>query len=181
MEPPVDFTADAVREREGEGAARHPTPIAASSRDVVRGQYGPGHVEGKKVPGYRQEPGVARLDDRDLRRRRAARSTTGAGSDTPFYVRAGKRLAKRETTIAIQFQRAPHPPFAKSVAEDMQPNVLVVHVQPDEGVSLGDRRKGAGAGLTIRTATWTSSTAAPSASSCPRRTSVLILDCLLGS
>jgi glucose-6-phosphate 1-dehydrogenase len=65
-------------------------------------------------------------------------------------VRAGKRLARRETTIAIQFQRAPHPPFESIAGEGLRPNVLVVHVQPDEGVSLSMGAKVPGAGMTIR-------------------------------
>jgi len=60
-------------------------------------------------------------------------------ADTPFYLRTGKRLARRETTIAIQFKRAPHPPFEELSAERLKPNVLIVHVQPDEGVSACHR------------------------------------------
>ncbi|MDH4346154.1 MAG: glucose-6-phosphate dehydrogenase, partial [Thermoleophilia bacterium] len=70
---------------------------------------------------------------------------------TPFYVRAGKRLARRETTIAIQFQRAPHPPFAELAGGGLRPNVLLVHVQPNEGVSLAIGAKVPGAGMQIRT------------------------------
>ena len=67
-------------------------------------------------------------------------------ADTPFYVRAGKRLARRETTIAIQFKRAPHPPFEAIAGEGLRPNVLLIHVQPDEGVSLAIGAKVPGAG-----------------------------------
>jgi glucose-6-phosphate 1-dehydrogenase len=72
-------------------------------------------------------------------------------ADTPFYVRMGKRLARHETTIAIQFKQAPHPPFEETAAEGLRPNVLVVHVQPDEGVSLAIGAKVPGQGMTIRT------------------------------
>jgi glucose-6-phosphate 1-dehydrogenase len=71
-------------------------------------------------------------------------------ADTPFYVRMGKRLARRETTISIQFKSAPHPPFEDASTEELRPNVLVVHVQPDEGVSLAIGAKVPGAGMTIR-------------------------------
>src|SRR4029450_8165484 len=71
-------------------------------------------------------------------------------ADTPFYVRMGKRLARRETTIAIHFKRAPHPPCGESGTEGGRPNVLVIHVQPDEGVSLAIGAKVPGAGMTIR-------------------------------
>ena len=63
----------------------------------------------------------------------------------------GKRLARRETTIAIQFKRAPHPPFGEVAGEGLRPNVLLVHVQPDEGVSLAIGAKVPGQGMTIRT------------------------------
>jgi glucose-6-phosphate 1-dehydrogenase len=66
-------------------------------------------------------------------------------------VRMGKRLPRRETTIAIEFKRAPHPPFEELAAEGLRPNVLLVHVQPDEGVSLAIGAKVPGQGLTIRT------------------------------
>jgi glucose-6-phosphate 1-dehydrogenase len=92
-------------------------------------------------------------------------------ADTPFYVRAGKRLARRETTIAIQFKRAPHPPFEEIAGDGMRPNVLLIHVQPDEGVSLAIGAKVPGAGCRSGRCTWTSSTAAPSAKACPRPTS----------
>ena len=72
-------------------------------------------------------------------------------ADTPFYVRMGKRLARRETTIAIQFKRAPHPPFEETAADGLHPNVLLVHIQPDEGVSLAIGAKVPGQGMTIRT------------------------------
>jgi glucose-6-phosphate 1-dehydrogenase len=72
-------------------------------------------------------------------------------ADTPFYVRMGKRLARRETTIAIQFKRAPHPPFEDGAAEGLRPNVLLIHVQPNEGVSLAIGAKVPGQGMTIRT------------------------------
>jgi glucose-6-phosphate 1-dehydrogenase len=72
-------------------------------------------------------------------------------ADTPFYVRTGKRLARRETTVAIQFKRAPHPPFEAASADGARPNVLLLHIQPDEGVSLEIGAKVPGQGLTIRT------------------------------
>src|SRR6202022_459144 len=72
-------------------------------------------------------------------------------ADTPFYVRMGKRLARRETTIAIEFKRAPHPPVEETEAEGLQPNVLLVNIQPDEGVSLAIGAKVPGQGMTIRT------------------------------
>src|SRR4030081_1165462 len=87
---------------------------------------------------------------------RTRRSTCGWGSGwrggaTPFWGGGGKRRGRREPTIAIQFKRAPPPPFGEVASEGLRPNVLLVHVQPDEGVSLAIGAKVPGQGMTIRT------------------------------
>jgi glucose-6-phosphate 1-dehydrogenase len=148
MEPPIDFTADAVRNEKVKVLRAMHTP---GPKSVVRGQYGAGFVEGLEVAAYRDEPGV---DTRSLTETFVAAKLyvdNWRWADTPFYVRAGKRLARRETTIAIQFQRAPHPPFEDMAGDGLRPNVLLIHVQPDEGVSLGIGAKVPGAGMSIRT------------------------------
>ncbi len=148
MEPPIDFTADSVRNEKVKvlKAMRTPGP-----KDVVRGQYGPGFVEGKEVPGYRDEEGVdpASMTETYLAAKLFVDNWRWA--DTPIYVRTGKSLARRETTIAIEFKRAPHPPFEDSATEELQPNLLLVHVQPDEGASLAIGAKVPGQGMRIRT------------------------------
>jgi glucose-6-phosphate 1-dehydrogenase len=148
MEPPIDFTADAVRNEKVKVLRAMHTP---GPKSVVRGQYGRGWVEGEQVPAYREEPGV---DPNSLTETYVAAKLfvdNWRWADTPFYVRAGKRLARRETTIAIQFKRAPHPPFEEIAGEGLRPNVLLIHVQPDEGVSLAVGAKVPGAGMSIRT------------------------------
>src|SRR5207237_9868338 len=102
------------------------------------------------------------------------------GSDTRFYVRMGKRLARRETTIAIQFKRAPHPPFEETAAEGLRPNVLLVHVQPDEGVSLAIGAKVPGQGMQIRTVHMDFLYGGAFRTGLPEAYERLILDCLLG-
>ncbi|HEU5066152.1 MAG TPA: glucose-6-phosphate dehydrogenase [Gaiellaceae bacterium] len=148
MEPPIDFTADSVRNEKVKvlKAMRTPGP-----KNVVRGQYGPGFVEGTEAPGYRDEDDV---DPQSMIETYVAAKLfvdNWRWADTPIYVRTGKSLARRETTIAIQFQRAPHPPFEDSATEELQPNLLLVHVQPDEGVSLAIGAKVPGQGMRIRT------------------------------
>jgi glucose-6-phosphate 1-dehydrogenase len=101
-------------------------------------------------------------------------------ADTPFYVRAGKRLARRETTIAIQFKRAPHPPFEVHAAEGLRPNVLLLHIQPDEGVSLAVGAKVPGQGLSIRTVHMDFLYGGAFRTGLPEAYERLILDCLLG-
>jgi glucose-6-phosphate 1-dehydrogenase len=117
----------------------------------VRGQYGPGFVEGLEVQGYRDEEGVAQGSTTETFVAAKLFVDNWRWADTPFYVRMGKRLARRETTIAIQFKRAPHPPFEEGAAEGLRPNVLLIHVQPNEGISLAIGAKVPGQGMTIRT------------------------------
>ena len=168
MEPPIDFTADAVRNEKVKVLRSMHTP---GPKSVVRGQYGRGWVEGEEVPAYREEEGV---DPGSLTETYVAAKLyvdNWRWADTPFYVRAGKRLARRETTIAIQFKRAPHPPFEATSGDALRPNVLLIHVQPDEGVSSRSAPRCQGRGCRFAPCTWTSSTAARSAKGCRRRTS----------
>jgi glucose-6-phosphate 1-dehydrogenase len=148
MEPPIDFTADAIRNEKVKvlRAIRTLQP-----RDVVRGQYGSGFIEGGEAPGYREEDGIA--PDSETETYVAARLNidTWRWADTPFYVRTGKRLPRRETTIAIEFKRAPHLPFERTAAQELSPNRLLIHVQPDEGVSLAIGAKVPGQGMKLRT------------------------------
>ena len=148
MEPPIDFTADSVRNEKVKVLKAMHTP---GPKHVVRGQYGPGFVEGEEVRGYREEEGVAPGSLTDTFVAAKLFVDNWRWADTPFYVRMGKRLARRETTIAIQFKRAPHPPFEGGAADGLRPNVLLIHVQPNEGVSLAIGAKVPGQGMTIRT------------------------------
>jgi glucose-6-phosphate 1-dehydrogenase len=177
MEAPVDFASESVRNEKVKvlSAIRPP----GSSR-VVRGQYARGHVEGRPVPGYRQEPGVSRSSTTETFVAAKLYVDNWRWAGTPFYVRTGKRLPKRETTIAIQFKRAPHPPFAKEASEGVSPNVLVVHVQPDEGVSLGVGVKVPGQGMTLRTVQMDFLYGGAFRTELPEAYERLILDCLFG-
>jgi glucose-6-phosphate 1-dehydrogenase len=146
MEPPIDFTAEAVRNEKLKVLKAISTP---SPRAVVRGQYGPGFIEGEPVPGYREEEGVASDSEVDTFVAARLQVNNWRWADTPFFVRTGKRLARRETTIAIQFKRVPHPLFED--AGELRPNLLIVHIQPNEGVSLAIGAKVPGEGMRVRT------------------------------
>jgi hypothetical protein len=143
MEPPIDFTADSVRNEKVKVLAR--CTRRGRSRSCAA-STGAASIEGEEVPGYREEPGVASDSITETYVAAKLYVDNWRWADTPFYVRAGKRLPRRETTIAIQFQRAPHPPFAEIAGEGLRPNVLLIHVQPDEGVSLAIGAKVPGAG-----------------------------------
>ena len=146
MEPPIDFTADAVRNEKLKVLKALATP---DPQAVVRGQYGPGFIEGESVPGYREEPGVAPGSETETFVAARLEVENWRWADTPFFVRTGKRLPRRETTIAIQFKRVPHPLFED--AKELRPNLLIVHIQPNEGVSLAIGAKVPGEGMRVRT------------------------------
>ena len=148
MEPPIDFSADSVRNEKVKVFKAMHTP---GPKHVVRGQYGSGFVEGKEVSGYRDEEDVDPGSTTETYVAAKLFVDNWRWADTPIYVRTGKRLARQETTIAIQFKRAPHPPFEDSTTMELQPNRLLVHVQPDEGVSLAIGAKVPGQGMGIRT------------------------------
>jgi glucose-6-phosphate 1-dehydrogenase len=136
MEPPISLAADAVRDEKVK-VLRSLRKMEASevSRNVVRGQYARGLVRGEEVPAYREEPDVA--SDSRVETYVAMRCFVDnwRWSGVPFYVRAGKRMARRVTEIAVVFNEVPHALFR---AQDggIAPNVLSVRVQPDEGIAL---------------------------------------------
>ncbi len=136
MEPPVSFEADAMRrEKIKVWRAVRPVPL----EDTVRGQYGPGTVSGKSAIGYRQEE---RVDPKSVTETYAALKLeieNWRWAGVPFYLRAGKRLKKRETEITVEFKKAPLRLFRQSSGakcEELQPNIISMRIQPDEGISL---------------------------------------------
>jgi glucose-6-phosphate 1-dehydrogenase len=177
MEPPIDFTAESVRNEKVKVLRALHTP---GPKSVVRGQYGRGFVEGEEVPAYREEKDVALDSMTETFVAAKLYVDNWRWADTPFYVRMGKRLARRETTIAIQFKRAPHPPFEEISAAGLRPNVLLVHVQPDEGVSLAIGAKVPGQGMQIRTVHMDFLYGGAFRTAMPEAYERLILDTLLG-
>jgi glucose-6-phosphate 1-dehydrogenase len=177
MEPPIDFTAESVRNEKVKVLRSLHTP---GPKSVVRGQYGRGYVEGEEVPGYREEESVAPDSVTDTYVAAKLYVDNWRWADTPFYVRMGKRMARRETTIAIQFKRAPHPPFEETAQDGLRPNVLLVHIQPDEGVSLAIGAKVPGQGMTIRTVHMDFLYGGAFRTGMPEAYERLILDAMLG-
>ena len=149
MEPPVAFDAGGVREEKVKvlkAVRRIPEDEVESF--AVRGQYTRGWVWGEEVPGYREEKNIPSASTTDTFVALKLYIDNWRWAGVPFYVRTGKRLPKRVTEIAIQFKPTPHAPFAG--AENLEPNVLVVRVQPEEGVSLKIGAKVPGSGFEIR-------------------------------
>lgn len=137
MEPPISFHADAVRDEQAK-ILRAVTPLAPEDvlTRAVRGQYGDGMVEGVPVPAYRNEPNVPPESNTETFMALKLNIDNWRWADVPFYIRTGKRLAARVTEIAIQFRRAPFVLFRDTPVEKLTPNLLVLHIQPDEGISL---------------------------------------------
>jgi glucose-6-phosphate 1-dehydrogenase len=177
MEPPIDFTSESVRNEKVKVLRGMHTP---GPKSVVRGQYARGYVEGEEVPGYREEEGVAPDSLTETFVAAKLYVDNWRWADTPFYVRAGKRLARRETTIAIEFQRAPHPPFEELAGDGLRPNVLLVHVQPNEGVSLEIGAKVPGQGMAIRSVHMDFLYGGAFRTGLPEAYERLILDAMLG-
>jgi glucose-6-phosphate 1-dehydrogenase len=177
MEPPIDFTSESVRNEKVKVLRAMHTP---GPKNVVRGQYGRGYVDGEEVPGYREEEGVDPESQTETYVAAKLYVDNWRWADTPFYVRAGKRMPRRETTVAIQFERAPHPPFAELAGEGLQPNRLVVHVQPNEGVALEIGAKVPGQGMAIRTVHMDFLYGGSFRTGLPEAYERLILDAILG-
>jgi glucose-6-phosphate 1-dehydrogenase len=137
MEPPVAFTTDAVRDEKGK-LLKSVRPVAPEevAGAAVRGQYGGGKMGGKEVVGYRQERAVAKDSPTVTYAAVKLFIDNWRWEGVPFYLRSGKRMAKRVTEVAIQFKRPPLLLFKGCPVEDVNPNVLVLRIQPDEGVSL---------------------------------------------
>jgi glucose-6-phosphate 1-dehydrogenase len=137
MEPPIAFDADAVREQKVQVfRSIRPMSVEEVARRTVRGQYGPGQVNGRPVPGYRQEPGVHENSSTETYVALEFYIDNWRWAGVPFFVRTGKRLARRMTEISIHFKRTPQALFARTPDEEMDPNVITLGIQPDEGISV---------------------------------------------
>jgi glucose-6-phosphate 1-dehydrogenase len=149
MEPPVSFEADAVRgEKVKVWKAIKPIPL----EDTVRGQYGPGKVGNEEAKGYREED---RVDANSVTETFAAiklEIENWRWAGVPFYIRAGKRMAKRTTEVTVVFKQPPMRLFKESAGgpcEDIHPNLITMRIQPDEGISLRFGAKVPSTGMSV--------------------------------
>jgi glucose-6-phosphate 1-dehydrogenase len=149
MEPPTDLSADSVRDEKVK-VVRSIRPLKGAdvATNVVRGQYAAGAINGKNVIGYREEDRVNPQSDTETFVALKVNVDNWRWADIPFYVRVGKRLPKGGTEIAVQFRAAPPVLFNKS-ANEVGANVLVIRIQPDEGISLRMQAKIPGTALRI--------------------------------
>ena len=136
MEPPVTFDAAAVRDEKNKVMlAVRPIDRARVPENTLRAQYSAGFVDGKPAVGYTQEKGVARDSRTETFALLRLSIDNWRWAGVPFYLRTGKRLERRVSEIAIRFHRTPHMIFRRS-PEGVAPNVLVIRIQPDEGIAL---------------------------------------------
>jgi glucose-6-phosphate 1-dehydrogenase len=137
MEPPASLDAEAVRDEKIKAmrAARAFTPERVRA-ECVRGQYGAGSINGEPVVGYREEPDVAKDSTTETFAALTMYFDNWRWSGVPFFIRSGKRLAKRVTEIAIQFRDAPVHLFGQELMDQVGANQLIIRIQPDEGITL---------------------------------------------
>jgi glucose-6-phosphate 1-dehydrogenase len=179
MEPPVAFDAETVRaEKVKVLRAIRPPCLEDTPYCAVRGQYGPGTIGGQQVVGYRQEPGVNPNSNTETFAAVKLHIESWRWAGVPFYLRVGKRLARHTTEIAVQFRQPPLRLFQGT--HDLPPNLIVVRIQPDEGIALRFSAKRPGPGTHVRDVNmdfqYSTAFGMASANAYER----LLLDCMLG-
>jgi glucose-6-phosphate 1-dehydrogenase len=179
MEPPSSFNAESVRtEKLKVLKAIRPILIGQVDRYAVRGQYGPGAIDGEEVLGYLQEQDVPPDSRTETFAALEFTIDNWRWQGVPFYVRTGKHMEKRTTTITLQFQQPPHLIFDR--ADQLPPSTLTIRIQPEEGISLSFNGKVPGPDVRLGTVDMDFSYAASFGGRTPEAYETLILDCLLG-
>jgi len=147
LEPPVSFDASAVHDEKIKVMrAIRPMPRDEIRVSAIRGQYGAGN----QLPGYRQEPRVAPDSATETYVALKLNIDNWRWAGVPFFIRTGKRLPRRVTEIMIQFKPVPHPLFAQEASQNVEPNILAVRIQPDEGIHLQIAAKQPGQATQLR-------------------------------
>jgi glucose-6-phosphate 1-dehydrogenase len=137
MEPPVSFEADAVRDEQAKIlAAIQPFSPEEVLHFAVRGQYGDGRIDNRRVVAYRSEEKVSPYSDTETFVALKLLLDNWRWADVPFYVRTGKRMPTKHSTIIIEFKKAPFILFRETGIERLRTNRIVLHIQPDEGITL---------------------------------------------
>ena len=142
MEPPSSSAGEAIRNEKVKLLESIRIPSASDVlENTVRGQYGPGEIDGAEVAGYRDEPGVS--PDSQIETFAATKLWVDnwRWAGVPFYLRTGKRMPRRTTEIVVRFKSPPHSFFAGADCSPLGPNLLIIHIQPEEGITLQMRAK----------------------------------------
>jgi glucose-6-phosphate 1-dehydrogenase len=181
MEPPITFSAENVRDRKLDALLSiQPLLEDGSKTNVIRGQYSAGWVNGNEVPGYREEEGVSPTSVTETYVALRVQLDSWRWAGVPFYIRTGKRLAKRTTEIAIQFRRPPLHIFKRVSPTPIASNLLVVNVQPDEGISIRFEAKLPGSRMQLAPVMMNFRYGSAFGSAVPEAYETLLLDAMLG-
>jgi len=181
MEPPTSFEADRVRDEKVK-VLRAIRPFEGENLGhlIVRGQYGPGTIDGKQVPGYRSERGVDGQSKTETFVAAKLFIDNWRWKDVPFYLRTGKRMAVKDTEIAVTFKQVPHSLFYPAQLSEPAPNVLVLQIQPEEGISLSFQAKRPGSKIALSTLRMSFCYKDIFGVRLPEAYQRLLLDCMLG-
>lgn len=181
MEPPISFEADRVRD-EKVRLLRSIRPVELSRMNDfwVRGQYGPGSVDGKEVRGYLDEHGVVPNSKTETFVAAKLLIDNWRWQGVPFYCRTGKRLSVKDTEIAITFKKVPYSLFSSVGLGELPSNVLVLQIQPEEGISLHFQAKRPGSKLCMGTLNMKFSYRSVFFAEAPESYNRLLLDCMVG-
>jgi glucose-6-phosphate 1-dehydrogenase len=181
MEPPIMFDATAIHNEKvkvlSAAMVNHGGPL---DRLVVRAQYTAGTADGQDVPGYRQEDGVSPTSNTETYVALQVYVDTWRWSGVPFLLRTGKRMASRTSEIAIQFKCPPLMLFKSAGAQDPEPNVLVLRIQPDEGIELHFGAKAPGGRMRIAPVLMDFDYSKAFAVASPEAYERLLFDCVIG-
>jgi len=181
MEPPSSITGDSVRNEKVKvlESIRPMTPEEIIA-NTVRGQYGEGLVDGKALPAYRSEPDVDANSNTETFIAMKLMVENWRWSEVPFYIRSGKRLAAHTTQIVIGFRKAPLLLFGEDMKDKLDPNRLVIHVQPDEGITLDIHAKKPGPNLNVASVPLDFSYAEFGEHAAATGYETLLYDCMIG-
>jgi glucose-6-phosphate 1-dehydrogenase len=181
MEPPTSFEADRIRDEKVK-LLRSIRPFRANQVNelFVRGMYGAGEIGGRKVAGYRSEPGVKPDSRTETFVAAKLFIDNWRWKGVPFYLRTGKRLAKKQTEISVTFRQIPHSMFYTPDIEPMRPNVLVLRIQPQEEISLNFQAKRPGSKICIDALNMSFAYKDVFGVKMPEAYQRLLLDCMLG-
>ena len=181
MEPPATVDAKGIRDEKVKALrAVDVLTVDEVASEVVRGQYRSGWVEGEEVVGYRDEEGVAAESRTETFLAMRMRVDNWRWAGVPFYVRTGKRLPKRYTEVAIEFNDVPHLPFGGRETRGLGPNALVLRIQPDEGITLRFGAKVPGQSFRVRSTSMDFSYGAAFLEETPQAYERLLLDAMVG-
>lgn len=179
MEEPHSFDADSLRQEKRKflSAVTSKEPF---TQTTARGQYVAGWAGGEKVTGYLEEDGIAPDSRTETYAAITLQVDNRRWAGVPFYLRAGKRLGRRVTEVAVVFRQAPHLPFSELATEELTQNALVMRVQPDEGMTVRFGSKVPGTAMEIRDVSMDFAYGGTFTESSPEAYERLILDVLLG-